>query len=390
MSASAECERRLHARIQGLAAADLLRHPPAVDHRLVVMCSNDYLGLSNDARLKLAAIDATRHFGTGAGASRLVSGNRPWHQALEDRIAAWTGFQDVLLFNNGFAANTGLLGALLGPDDVVFSDALNHASIIDGVRGSRARKIIYPHQDLAELARLLESTPTTTGERWLVTESIFSMDGDLTPLRALADLCDRHNVALIVDEAHAIGVVGQGGRGAVVDAGLRDRVFAIVGTCGKALGSYGAFVAGHAPLKQWLWNRARTVVFSTALPPAACAATHAGIDVASSGDAVEVLQGRIQAMASSLHRAGLWVGDAPAGAIFPIMTGSAGRTMAVSAALATEGFFVQGIRPPTVPEGSSRLRVTVTASTPMDDISRFAGALSSAMNGCASETSARS
>lgn len=379
MTAAADTERRLRSRLAALDDAHQLRTPPAIDHGLIVMCSNDYLGLANDARLKLAAIDATRHFGTGAGASRLVSGNRPWHQALEEQIAAWTGYTDVLLLNNGFAANTGLLGALVGPGDVVFSDALNHASIIDGLRTTRARRIVYPHQDLKTLESLMAGLPESVGERWLVTESIFSMDGDLTPLSELADLCERYRVALIVDEAHAFGVVGQGGRGAVADAGLSDRVFAVVGTCGKALGSYGAFVAGHAPLRQWLWNRARPLVFSTALPPGVCAATQAGIDIAACGDQQAALRVRIERMAEVLRAVGLWTGPAPAGAIFPVIVGSGERTMTASRALARHGFFVQGIRPPTVPEGSSRLRVTVTATTVMEDIERFGQALQQAL-----------
>ncbi len=378
MTAASETRRRLLDGLSAIDQAGLLRTPPPIDHGLTVMCSNDYLGLADDARLKLAAIDATRHFGTGAGASRLVSGNRPWHEALEEQIAAWTGYPDVLLFNNGFAANTGLLSALVGPDDVVFSDALNHASIIDGLRVTRARRIVYPHQDLQTLESLMAALPDSGGERWLVTESIFSMDGDLTPLPELVELCERHRVALIVDEAHAFGVLGQGGRGAVCDAGLSDRVFAVVGTCGKALGSYGAFVAGHSPLRQWLWNRARPLVFSTALPPGVCAATQAGIDIAAAGEQQAALRARVNAMADTLRAADAWAGPSPAGAIFPIIVGSGRRAMEASRALAREGYFVQGIRPPTVPDGASRLRVTVTATTDMEDIARFGHALARA------------
>lgn len=351
----------LQQQIHDLQARHLWR-TPADRAGLLNFCSNDYLNLSTHPALAAAAADASRALGTGAGASRLVSGDHPWHRTLEDRLVDWLGLPDVLLFNNGFAANSGLIPALTTADDVVFSDALNHASIIDGVRLSPATRVVFPHQDLATLeAQLHAHRATCPGRMWVLTESIFSMDGDLTDLPALADLCERHDAALIVDEAHALGVMGQGGRGAVALAGLQQRVFAVVGTCGKAMGSYGAFVAGHAPLRAWLWNRSRPFVYSTALPPATCAATLAALDLLEQGEAQDRLRQIRMAMTHALSKAGLWSGPVPEGAVFPVVIGDADRTMRVSAALAERGFFVQGIRQPTVPAGTSRLRLTVNA-----------------------------
>ncbi|MBU6161020.1 MAG: 8-amino-7-oxononanoate synthase [Myxococcales bacterium] len=341
-------------------------------------CSNDYLGLGRSQQLVAAALEAMQT-GSGAGASRLVTGTLPIHRQLEARLAQWMGqggSATALLFNNGFAANTGLLSAVLQPGDAVFSDALNHASIIDGIRLGRAERFIFSHQDFTQLGEQLSGW-RGRGRKWIVTESIFSMDGDATDLRALCDLADAHDAFVLVDEAHALGVRGEGGRGLCHELGVANRVVARVGTCGKAMGSYGAFVVCSAALRGWLYNRARPLVFSTALPPAAAGATLQAVSVLEHGEHQRALRARTVRLASALASVGWWRGGTES-AIFPLRIGDAAQTMALSAALLQRGYRVTGIRPPTVPEGTSRLRVTMRADVDIDEIDRFVEALVSA------------
>jgi 8-amino-7-oxononanoate synthase len=306
-------------------------------------CSNLYLGL-----------DAW-----GAGASRLVSGSRPAHRAFERDVARWLGTEDALLFNSGYNANVGAIPALAGEGDAVFSDALNHASIIDGIRLGRAARYIYPHSDMAALEAAL-ARYQGGGLKLIVTESVFSMDGDVAPLAELVDIAERHDAVLYVDEAHAIGVLGPNGRGALAALGLADRVPIQVGTCGKAIGGFGAWVAGPAVLREYLYNRARSFVFTTALPEQVVEANRAGLEAVIDETRQAALARVMQMIASGLERAGWWEGP-PASAIFPLIVGPAEDAVALARAIEARGFFVQAIRPPTVPVGTSRLRLTAAA-----------------------------
>jgi 8-amino-7-oxononanoate synthase len=377
--AVARLDALLQPAIDALRSRDTLRvdAPAAIDD-VQNWCSNDYLGLARSQRLVPAAMEAMQ-VGSGAGASRLVTGTLPIHRQLESRLAGWMGQgggDSALLFNNGFAANAGLLAALLQPGDAVFSDALNHASMIDGVRLGKAERFIFSHQDFEQLRQQLMSWKGT-GRRWIVTESIFSMDGDATDARSLCDLADEFGAFVLVDEAHALGVRGEGGRGLCHEQGVAHRVVARVGTCGKAMGSYGAFVICSATLRRWLYNRARPLVFSTALPPATVGATLHAVTLLEQGELQQALRVRIDLFAAALEAAGWWHGVAES-AIFPLLVGDAGQTMALSAALLQRGYRVAGIRPPTVPEGTSRLRVTMRADLDIDGIDRFVEALESA------------
>ena len=334
------------------------------------LCSNDYLGYATGGLVPMP--DGAR----GAGASRLVAGTFPEHEALEADVAAWLGHEDALVFASGYAANLGLVSALAGPDDVVVSDALNHASIIDGCRLARTRTVVVPHGDVDAVSRALAGH-AGAANRYVVTEGYFSMDGDVPDLAGLRRACDDHGAALIVDDAHALGVLGPEGRGACAAAGVVPDV--IVGTFGKALGGQGAFVAGPRLLTDWLWNRARSFVFSTALSPLLAAHARAAIGMARADDAararVHTLGVRLR---SGLRELGYAVPSASVGPIVPVLIGREDDTMRLSAALAEQGVLVTGIRPPTVPAGTSRLRVTVHAGLSDDDLDRALAAFRAA------------
>lgn len=341
--------------------------------RLVNLCSNDYLSLAGDPRLRHAAAEAALTAGAGAGASRLVAGDLEIHGRLEAALAALHGAPAALLFNSGYHANAGVPAVLVGRDDAVFSDVLNHASILDGVLLSRAGLTRYRHLDLEELDGLLAASRAR--RKLVITDAVFSMDGDAAPLGALCDLCDRHGAMLYVDEAHAVGVLGPTGAGLAEAEGVKDRVDVEMGTLGKALGAFGAYVAGQARLRELLISRARTFVFTTALPPAACGAALA---------ALEVVRGEPERR-SRLHAlmARLKAGLAARGfdvarvvsPIFPVVLGSEARALAAARGLRQRGFFVRAIRPPTVPRGTSRLRVTLTAGHDEAQVDAFLGAL---------------
>jgi 8-amino-7-oxononanoate synthase len=345
-----------------------------VDGRTMVnLCSNDYLALAGDPRLRRAAAESAEREGAGAGASRLVAGDLPVHGRLEARLARLKGTEAALLFNSGYHANAGVPPALAGRGDAIFSDALNHASIVDGCVLSRAELVLYRHGDVGELADLLARNKAR--RKLVVTDAIFSMDGDAAPLREIADLCDRHGAMLYVDEAHAVGVLGPTGAGLAEALGVADRVDVHMGTLGKALGAFGAYVAGSRRLVEWLVSRARTFVFTTALPPAACGAALAGLDVVRDEPGRRALLASLTArMKAGLHRLGFDV-SAVAAPIFPVVLGDEARSLAAARALRARGFFVRAIRPPSVPRGTSRLRVTLSAGHTEAQVDAFLGAL---------------
>ncbi len=345
-----------------------------VDGRpLVNLCSNDYLGLAGDARLRAAAAAAAEREGAGAGAARLVAGDLPVHGALEARLAAFKRAEAALLFSSGYHANAGVPAALVGRDDAIFSDVLNHASIVDGCLLSRAELVRYRHLDVAELSDLLASTRAR--RRLVVTDAVFGMDGDAAPLREIAALCDRHGAMLYVDEAHSAGVLGPTGAGLAEALGVADRVDVHMGTLGKALGSFGAYVAGERRLVDLLVSRARTFVFTTALPPAACGAALAALDVvAREPERRTRLLALAARMKAGLARLGFDVSRVVA-PIFPGVLGTEERALAASRAMRARGFFVRAIRPPTVPRGTSRLRVSLTAAHAPEQVDAFLGAL---------------
>ena len=336
--------------------------------------SNDYLGLAGDRRLARAVASACEEDGSGAGASRLIVGNHRRHMAAERAIGDWLRYAGVRLFNSGYAANVGVLSALMNRDDVVFSDELNHASIIDGCRLSRARVVVFQHRDTAALERALGEH--TGRRRLVVSESLFSMDGDLADVEALSALCKRHGAALMLDEAHAIGVSGPEGRGVAAGCGVVPDL--LVGTCGKALGAFGAFVASGPAVADLLWNRARSFVFSTGLPPMVPAAIVAAIGIVR-GHEGEERRRSLVARAVQLRKLIAGLGGSPTSAIAPLVIGDDRQTMSISRRLWDARIFVQGIRPPTVPVGTARLRISLAANHLASDIDMLASTLSNAM-----------
>ena len=373
------------AELRSLEAAHRLRVPRTVDsasgplavidgREVVNFASNDYLGLAGDRRLARAAAVALEDGGTGVAASRLVTGNHRQHVLLERAVADWFSCGGVQLFNTGYAANVGILTALLGAGDVVFSDELNHASIIDGCRLSRAEVVIIPHRDHAALEAGLVAR---RGRRKIVvSESLFSMDGDLADVEAIATLCKRHDAAFVLDEAHAVGALGPQGRGLAADLGVVPDI--VIGTFGKALGSFGAFAATTRPIADLLWNRARTLVFSTGLPPSVPAASRAAIAIIRGTEGDQ----RRRTLASNARRFRAIVrqaGGAPSSPIVPVVIGDDRETMQCMERVLAEGLFVQGIRPPTVPSGTARLRVSLSAAHSIAQIETLGRTLDNAM-----------
>jgi 8-amino-7-oxononanoate synthase len=325
---------------------------------VLLLCSNNYLGLADHPEVREAAAEAALRWGAGAGASRLVSGNMEPHRQLEARLAEFKRCGAALLFGSGYLANTGTIAALASAGEVVFSDELNHASIVDGCRLARAETFVYRHGDLEHLAwGLCEARGRGA---LIVTDGIFSMDGDMAPLPELLELARRHRCRLMVDEAHATGTIGPDGRGSIAAAGLSGEVDLVVGTLGKALGSYGAYVCASVETIDFLVNAARPFVFSTAPPPPSVAAAAAALELVSARR-VERLRSNAAALRAALASEGLDTG-ASRTQIVPLEIGEAGPTMALCERLLEGGVFVQGIRPPTVPAGSSRLRFTVMAT----------------------------
>ncbi len=336
---------------------------------VLLLCSNNYLGLADHPEVGRAAAEAATRWGVGAGASRLVSGTMTIHRRLEERLAAFKGREAALLFGSGYLANTGVIAALARPGDVVFSDELNHASIIDGCRMSRAQVFVYDHCDVDHLEWGIARAERRGA--LIVTDSVFSMDGDVAPLTELVEVAARHRLRLMVDEAHGTGALGPGGRGALAEAGIEDHVDVIVGTLGKALGSYGAFVACDQQMARYLVNAARTFIFSTALPPPAVAGAMAALELLERRpERVDRLAANAAAVRAELEQEGFDLRGSRT-QIVPLVVGEAELAVQICEAALARGVFAQAIRPPTVPAGTSRLRIAVMASHREEEL-RFA------------------
>lgn len=337
--------------------------------------ANDYLGLAQEPRVREAAIEALRDAGVGSGASALVSGRTPWHERLEAALAAFENQDAALLFPSGLAANIGVIAALAGSEDFVFCDRFNHASLVDGCRLSGAKLRIYRHNDLAGLAQSLEKA-SDARRRWIVTDSVFSMDGDLAPLKELANLSVQNSAGLIVDEAHATGVFGDSGRGVAERAGNEDQIDVRIGTLSKALGGLGGFVSGPEPLIEYLWNRARTQVYSTALPPAVCAAAMAALEILQKEpERRQRLWTLSEQLRQGLKERGIEPYPGSTGPIVPIVLGSPAAAVEAAARLMDRGYLVGAIRPPTVPRGTARLRISASAVHREEDVAGLVAAI---------------
>jgi 8-amino-7-oxononanoate synthase len=343
-------------------------------HRLVNFSSNNYLGLANDPRLREAAIAAISEFGVGGGASRLISGTQSPHLRLESAVAKWKGTEAALCFSSGYAAALGTIPALVSKGDVILLDKLCHASLIDGAKLSGAILRVFPHNHLGKLESHLQwSQREHAGKRILiVTESVFSMDGDCAPLRELIELKKRFGALLLLDEAHAVGVIGPNGRGLAAAENLNENVDVQMGTLSKALGASGGYICSSRNLIDWLINRARSFIYSTAPPPGIVAAALAAVDFLSSSEGEErrlLLWKRIRLTQEFLPRSELnKTSSAASSAIFPWIVGDEQAAIDLASALQTEGFFVPAIRYPTVAKGAARLRITVTAAQEEDQI----------------------
>ena len=376
MPADSSLEARVRARLADLEAQKLLRtlrSPFGVD-----LSSNDYLTLSTHPRVVAAFAAGVAAEGVGSTGSRLLRGERNAFDEVERRFAAFKGTDRGLFFSSGYLANIAVLATLPEAGDVIFSDALNHASLIDGVRLSRASRVVFPHNDVEALANLLEST-SCAGQRFVVIESLFSMDGDEAPLVEFAELCRRTGAALIVDEAHAVGVYGERGTGLIEASGVSSDVLVSINPAGKALGVGGACVTGAAWAIEYLVQRARPFIFSTASPPATAYALLESLNVVRDEPERRV---RLRVLSSELRArladAGHQVAQGPSH-IVPVLIGGAETALVVAAALQAEGFDVRAIRPPTVPVGTSRLRVSVNVGLDAATLDRFVERLTVAM-----------
>ena len=335
---------------------------------VINLASNNYLGLTTHPKLRRAALGAVRQYGVGSGAVRTISGTMTLHMQLEERIAAFKNVEACVVFQSGFAANAGTVAAILGPDDHIVSDELNHASIIDGCRLSRARIHVFPHKDVAEAEKTLAHLRDVPGRKLLISDGVFSMDGDIAPLPGLVEAAEKHGAIMMVDDAHASGVLGRNGRGTIDHFGLHGRVHIQVGTLSKAIGVLGGYVCGSRDLIEFLYHRARPFLFSTSHPPAVAAACLAAFDV------LEQEPKRIQALwdntkyfKKGLTSAGFDTGmsETP---ITPVMVGEAKTAHELSRALFEEGVLATGIGFPTVPKGKARVRTIVTATHTKDEL----------------------
>jgi 8-amino-7-oxononanoate synthase len=344
---------------------------------VLLLCSNNYLGLADHPRVREAAAEAAMRYGAGSGASRLISGNMTIHRRLEEQLCEFERSEACVLMGSGYLANAGVISALAREGDVVFSDALNHASIVDGCRLARAETFVYDHSDVDHLEWGLRQAEGRGS--LIVTDGVFSMDGDVAPLPEIVELAQRYDARVMVDEAHGTGCVGPDGRGAVADAGVEGEVDVVVGTLGKALGSYGAYVICDSPMAKLLVNSARTLIFSTALPPPAVAAALASLDLLRSQPRrVDKLQRNAQVLRDALRERGVECGDSET-QIVPLIVGDANAAVRASERALEQGVFAQAIRPPTVPEGSSRLRLAVMASHTKTELRDAAETLSKVM-----------
>jgi 8-amino-7-oxononanoate synthase len=343
-----------------------------------LFCSNNYLGLANHPALAAAAYEAADRFGCGSGGSRLISGNMQLHEQLEERLARFKRYPACILFGNGYAANVGILSSLMEAGDVIFSDALNHASIIDGCRLSRAHVNIYRHRDTDHLESLMRKS-SEYNKKLIVTDTLFSMDGDLAPLPDLVKLARRHKSMLMLDEAHAVGVMGPSGRGVAEHYGIGDAADISVGTLGKALGSFGAFAVCRPEIREFLVNHARSLIYSTSLPPPVLAAASKALEIMEAEperrhrlaeNANQLAQG-IRALGFSLPE--------PVTPIQSVIMGEEARAMGLCEQLLLRGVYAQGIRPPTVPPETSRIRFSLMATHTEEDIRDALDVLSSSL-----------
>ena len=350
---------------------------------VLLLCSNNYLGLADHPRVREAAADAAMRWGVGAGASRLVSGTMTIHRRLEERLAEFEGSEACLLFGSGYLANVGVIAALAGRGDVVFSDELNHASIIDGCRLSRAEVVVYRHRDVEHLEWSLRKHGRRDGtaRRLIATDTVFSMDGDVAPLEALAELAQIHGARIMVDEAHATGNLGPGGRGAVAEAGLEGEIDVVVGTLGKALGSYGAYVCTSAAMVRYLVNTARSLIFSTAPPPPSVAGALTALELLEEKPhLVQRLRSNARALRRALAAEGFPVADTDMH-IVPLIVGDERAAMRMCQEAIAQGAFAQAIRAPTVALGTSRLRLTAMASHTASELEMAASVFADAARG---------
>jgi 8-amino-7-oxononanoate synthase len=372
--AAMKMDQRILTELANLESRSQLRHLEATSH--IDLGSSDYLGLAFDPRMKRMvreALDAApRVASTG---SRLLSGHDEVWTTLESDFACWVGAEAALYFTSGYAANIGLLSTIICPEDAVFSDSANHASLIDGMRLAKGRRIIFPHLDLNFLEDELRRNRSISRARFIVVESVFSMGGDRAPLRDLAALAARHHAELIVDEAHATGVCGPDGRGCIAEAGLAGRVFATVHTCGKALAAAGAFVCGSEPLRRFLINRARTFIFNTALPPYFASQVSAGMHLAAEAETERAhLSGVSASLRDKLERNGFDTAGSNSH-IVPVVLGSNDTALAFASRLQARKYGIRAIRPPTVPPGTARIRLSLTAKLSQGVLADLASAI---------------
>jgi glycine C-acetyltransferase len=341
------------------------------DGREVInLASNNYLGLADHPKLIEAQVDAARKLGAGSGAVRTISGTMSIHLQLEERIADFKRTEACVVFQSGFAANAGTVSAILGPQDHIISDALNHASIIDGCRLSKAKIHVFPHKDTGRAAEILKELDGASGHKLLITDGVFSMDGDIGPLPALVEIAERHGAIMMIDDAHSSGVLGQNGRGTVDHFGLHGRVDVQVGTLSKAIGVLGGYVCGSRDLIDFLYHRARPFLFSTSHPPAVAAACLAAFDILENeGERIDRLWENTRYFKAALSQAGFDTGESET-PITPIIVGEARTAHAYSAALFENGLLATGIGFPTVPEGRARIRTIVTATHTKDMLDR--------------------
>ena len=327
----------------------------------LLFSSNNYLGLATDPRLKHKAIEAVEQFGVGSGGARLTTGNTVIHEQLEKEIASFKGTEASLVFSSGYLMNIGVIAGLMSEGDVIFSDALNHASIIDGCRLSKAKTIVYQHADMADLEEKLKQYPNAN-KKLIVTDGIFSMDGDIAPLPQIVQLAKTYDAYVMVDDAHATGVIGKNGGGTAAYFGLQADVHITVGTLSKAVGAEGGFVATSQLLVEYLRNKARTFIFQTSLSPAVIQAAREGIRlIQKENERQQQLERNGQFLRSGLKKAGFTLADSST-PIIAIIIGAAEKAVAFSEHVKKKGMFIPAIRPPTVQEGSSRLRMTVMAT----------------------------
>ncbi len=342
-----------------------------VDGREVInLASNNYLGLANHPKLKDAAIEATKRFGAGTAAVRTIAGTMSIHMELEQRIAAFKHVEACVVFQSGFTANAGAVSAILTPDDHIVSDELNHASIIDGCRLSRARIHVFPHKDAAAADAILSELDSQPGRKLLITDGVFSMDGDIAPLPALVEIAERHGAIMMIDDAHSSGVLGRNGRGTVDHFGLHGRVDIQVGTLSKAIGVLGGYVCGRRELIEFLYQRGRPFLFSTSHPPSVVASCIAAFEILDQEpERIERLWENTRYFKAELANAGFGTGTSET-PITPIMCGEAKTALEFSRALFEEGLFAVGIGYPTVPKGKARIRTIVTAAHNREQLDR--------------------